>query len=75
MEWQARSPDLNPIENLRADINKGVHTIKPISNETNWNVVQGILTSISVDMCKNLVNSMRKRSGAVIANKGHSTKY
>lgn len=35
MEWQARSPDLNPIKKLRADINKGVHTIKPISNETN----------------------------------------
>lgn len=33
MEWPAQSSDWNPVENLWANIKKGVYTIKPTSNK------------------------------------------
>lgn len=75
MEWPAQSPDLNPIENLWTDIKKGVSTIKPTSVEGLWEAVQKIWSSIKVERCQHLVDSMGRRCAAVIANKGHATKY
>ena len=40
MEWPAQFPDLNPIENLWADIKNAVHEAKPRNAEELWNVVQ-----------------------------------
>lgn len=75
MEWPAQSPDLNPIENLWADVKKGVSSIKPTSSEGLWKAVSDIWNSIPVERCQSLVNSMGNRCAAVIANKGHATKY
>lgn len=75
MEWPAQSPDLNPIENLWADIKKGVAQIQPTSNEALWNAVKQIWNEIPVERCQNLVNSMPKRCAEVVANKGNATKY
>uniref|UniRef100_A0A3B4X2X5 Tc1-like transposase DDE domain-containing protein n=1 Tax=Seriola lalandi dorsalis TaxID=1841481 RepID=A0A3B4X2X5_SERLL len=61
MEWPAQSPDLNPIENLWADIKNAVH-------ECNC-------SAIPVDRCQKLVDSMYHRCEAVIRNRGYATKY
>lgn len=51
MEWPAQSPDLNPIENLWADIKNAVHEAKPRNAEELWNVVQLSWAAIPVDRC------------------------
>lgn len=40
MEWQAHSPDHNPVENLWGDIKNAVSETKPRHAEELWNVVQ-----------------------------------
>ena len=75
MEWPAQSPDLNPIENLWADVKKKVSEIKPTNNNDLWITVQQAWDSITVERCQNLVNSMGRRCSAVITNKGNATKY
>nr|XP_047137459.1 splicing factor 3A subunit 1-like [Hydra vulgaris] len=40
MEWSAQSPDLNIIENLRADVKEVVAAAKPLTKESLWNVVK-----------------------------------
>ena len=75
MEWPAQSPDLNPIENLWADIKNAVHEAKPRNAEELWNVVQLSWAAIPVDRCQKLVDSMQHRCEAVIKNHGYATKY
>ena len=40
MKWPAQSPDLNPIENLWADVKKSVLEANPINNEQLWKVIK-----------------------------------
>ena len=75
MEWPAQSSDLNPIENLWADVKEVVAAAKPTTKELLWNVVKEAWSEISLKRCQDLVNSMPRRCAAVIANKGHATKY
>uniref|UniRef100_A0A3B5QR67 Tc1-like transposase DDE domain-containing protein n=1 Tax=Xiphophorus maculatus TaxID=8083 RepID=A0A3B5QR67_XIPMA len=75
MEWPAQSPDLNPIENLWADIKSAVHEAKPRNAEELWNTVQLSWAAIPVERCQKLVDSMHHRCVAVIGNRGFATKY
>ena len=75
MEWPAQSPDLNPIENLWADLKSAVHEAKPRNKEELWNTVQLTWAAIPVERCQKLVNSMHHRCEAVIRNRGFATKY
>ena len=75
MEWPAQSSDLNPIENLWADVKEVVATAKPTTKESLWNEVMEAWSEIPLKRCQDLVNSMPRRCVAVIANKGHATKY
>lgn len=52
MEWPAQSPDLNPIENLWADVKKAVSDIKPTSNEALWAAVKASWENIPVEGVK-----------------------
>ncbi|KNC30997.1 hypothetical protein FF38_03163 [Lucilia cuprina] len=76
MKWPAQSPDLNPIENLWADVKKKILSeAKPTNNEQLWKVIKESWEKIPKKRCEDLVNSMPNRCAAVIANKGHATKY
>ena len=75
--WSAQSSDLNPIENLQADVKKSIHERKKLPfnmAELNQHVKKA-WWKIPIHIIKNLVNSMPQQIQAIIkANKG-STKY
>lgn len=75
MDWPAQSPDLNPIENLWADVKKGVSRRRPLNSRQLWDAVEETWNQIPVERCQALVNSMPRRCAAIIKNKGFSTKY
>ena len=74
MEWPAQSPDLNPIENLWADVKKAVSNSNLRNTNQIWGVVQSALISIPAERCEGLVESMKHRCEADIKNKGNATK-
>jgi len=58
MEWPARSPDLNPIENLWAHIKKRLrddYPEAPTSAMELWNRVREIWDDIDPEYCRKLV--------------------
>ena len=77
LPWPALSPDLNPIENLWSILSQRVYFAG-----TQFNSIQDLKNSIlkcwdeiSIEIVRNLVNSMTKRCHAVIELKGLKTKY
>jgi transposase len=77
LSWPAQSPDLNPIENLWAEVKKNIRTYKkPPSNIVELDrYAKKAWKEISKYTIKNLVNSMLQRIQAVIAANGGLTKY
>ena len=75
LDWPAQSPDLNPIENLWAELKKKIRAknLKNISELTSC--LKECWSSISEEYCKKLVDSMPNRIDQVINNKGLWTKY
>ncbi len=77
LPWPARSPDLNPIENLWGELARRVYTHgKQYSSVTElqesvireWN-------NIPLDVLQNLINSMNNRIFEVILKSGGHTHY
>ena len=75
MEWPVKSPDLNPIEILWADVKIAVAVTKPTSNQALLNVVKESWNKIPLKPYQELVNLMPRRCNAVIDSKGHETKF
>ena len=75
--WPAQSPDLNPIENLWDELERQVraHIPLPKNRENLWEILQEEWSNIDSNKYQNLVDSMPRRISAVIASKGHPTKY
>lgn len=74
--WPARSPDLNPIENLWAEITKKWDYNMARNKESLLTHSITIWESLrQTDLCQNLVSSMPRRLDEVIANRGAYTKY
>ena len=75
LTWPSMSPDLNPIENiwalLKAKIQaKNCTTIKQLKSE-----IRKEWKALPNELAKNLINSLKKRLLAVIANNGDYTLY
>lgn len=75
MPWPAQSPDLNPIEHLWGDVKKYVSEKKPSNAKALWRTVQDAWSTIPVNRCRDLIDSMPRRCAAVVKNRGFSTKY
>lgn len=76
ISWPARSPDLNPIENLWAEITKKWDHNMVRNKETLITHSTTIWESLrGKDLCQNLVASIPRRLENVIKNRGSYTKY
>lgn len=75
MEWPPQSPDLNPIENLWAMLDRKAKKRRCSNERELFTLLQDTWNSIDPLELENLVLSMPKRCKAVIAAKGFCTKY
>lgn len=77
LPWPAQSPDLNPIENLWAEIKRQLHNLKqkPSNIGELEKCVEKLWRAIPSETIENLVDSMPRRIEAVIAANGGPTKY
>ena len=71
MEWPAKNPDMNPVENVRKLLNERPQEKNPRNVEELQANLQGKLVKISVDECKTLI---RKRCQDVIENKVYTSR-
>lgn len=70
MQTPARSPDMNPIENLWAVMARKVTVLAPTNRGELIDAVQKVWQELDVSMVNNLVGSFRKRCIKVLENKG-----
>jgi len=75
LEWPSQSPDLNPIEHLRAYLERKI----PLCDRQDLNTFQSAVfrewNDILRDYLTKLVDSMPAKLQAVIDAKGYHTKY
>jgi transposase len=74
-DWPARSPDLNPIEHVWAQIKRIVRKERPKSQYTLKSTVRREWDDLALPFIHNLVESMPSRLKAVIKRRGARTKY
>jgi transposase len=70
-----QSPDLNPIENLWADLKRKLSRDPPFSEAQLKEKLTKLWNEITPEYCQALVGSMTRRLEAVIKAKGDFTKY
>ena len=76
MDWPAKSPDLNPIENIWGLMKNYVAEKYPKNLVELERLIKEAWEAICTpDLCKKLFDSMYSRCEAVIYNKGARTKY
>lgn len=74
--WPGNSPDLNVIENAWLTLKKKVAELKPTSRSDLIDKMKTVwVKEITADYCLQLFDSMPRRIAAVLAAKGHHSKY
>lgn len=74
----ARSPDLNPIENLWGIAQRTIETlydVPPRNRDELWDRVQNAWEQISVDCCQNTIRNMPRRLRQVLERQGNWTDF
>ena len=74
-EWPSQSTDLNPIENLRAELKKHVRARRPTNLTLLHQLCQEEWDKIHPTYCGKLVEGYLKRLTQVKQFKGNATKY
>ena len=75
LDWPARSPDLNPIENLWGIVTRDVYGKgRQYTTAGLRTAILSAWNNISLNTLKNLIRSMKDRIYAVIYNRGAFTK-
>lgn len=79
LQWAAKSPDLNPVENCWAETQRLLRAEDPLvvfnTADTLWTAVQQAWEQITPQYCSALYNSMPQRMRDVVANRGEWTRY
>ena len=76
MNWPPQSPDLNPIENLWAEVKRSVRKKEKPSNLKELDtLVKRAWREIPPELCRRLIASMPDRVNACIEAKGGPLKY
>ena len=77
MPWPAQSPDLNPIEHLWYRLKRAIHRHPEPARGVHelWERAEEEWGQITVEACRELIESMPRRVEAVIEAKGGPTKY
>ena len=75
--WPSKSPDMNPIENLWAQMENAIRRRqhKPTNRAQLWQAVREEWANIDQFAIRRLVLSMRRRCGALVGAAGGHTKY
>ena len=75
LEWPPQSPDLNPIENIWALLDKNITIENRRNRDEFFKSLVDAWNNLSLDVLKNLVESLPRRLEAVVKSKGGNTKY
>ena len=75
VDHPAQSSDINPIEHLWAHIKKKLENKNFLTRDALITEVRAILNSIPLEVCQNLIMSMKKRVKAVIQAEGRYIVY
>ena len=75
LEWPSQSPDLNPTENLWAELKKRVRARRPTKLTQLHQLCQEEWATIHPNYCGKLVEGYLKRLTQVKQFKGNATKY
>jgi transposase len=75
IKWPARSPDLNPIENVWSIIDRQIIQ-NPVTSLTGLEErLDTLFRELSIELCKKLFNSIKNRARLCLANKGGHIPY
>ena len=75
LEWPAQSPELNPIENLREEVDRNINRSAATNLDRLWIEIKAAWDAVTPERCQKLISSMGFRCQAVIDSKGYPTKY
>ncbi|KAF3691488.1 Transposable element Tcb2 transposase [Channa argus] len=74
LDWPANSPDLNPIENLWGIVKRKMRYARPNNAEELKTTIRATWALITPEQCHRLIDSMPRRTAAVLKAKGAQTK-
>jgi len=75
--WPPQSPDLNPIENIWAELERKIRSkkVRPRNKREFFGVLENEWYNLNLDYLNRLIDSMPYRVNEVVKNKGYPTRY